>query len=177
MIANISRRPFLQVGKYCITSYDDEWLAQAFDRAAVTMGGDVSPFRQDLMAGVIHYLEEVCTMRILPVEDLFSRIRSMLNNIGLASLAESLDITTPPVSVDLHEIAENCPIPLFFFQNLKQELEELKDSGVDSCAFSGMKECVMALERAKRWSSHCERTTEEILSLISAAWNASRLVS
>lgn len=172
MIANISKRPFLQIGKYCVTAYDEAWLSAAFDKAAKTMGGDVSAFRQDIMAGIVYYLEEVCTQRIISIDELFQRIRQMLRNVGLHPLAANLERSTPTISIDLKEIADDCPIPLFFFHNLQKELEDLKNSGIESCAFSHIRECAMSLERARRWSRHCEQTANEIRSLIISSWKS-----
>lgn len=173
MIANISRRPFLRVGKYCITSYNEEWLARALDLAAINIGGDVSPFREDLIAGVMHYLEQVCPERVLSVENLYQKIRSMLKNVGMEPLAENLPVITPHVTIDLFELAGENPFPLFFYHTLRQELSDLRNSGVDSCAFSGLKKCAMTMEQARRWSRNCERTAGEILSLIQDTWNPS----
>ena len=166
MIATRSLRPILQIGKYYIMSYDEQWLSRAFDRAAQSTGSDVAPFKEDLLAGVMSYLEKVCPLQVLPVEDLFSRIRAMLRNVGLVGLAQGLTTVSPPVALDLRELADRCPLPLFFFQALREELLTLRHSGIESCAFSGMRECIMALENTHRWTRHCRNREEELVCLI-----------
>lgn len=166
MIATCSLRPILKIGNYHVTHYNEEWLSDAFDRAADAAGWDVAPFKADLLAGVTEYLEKVCPLEVLPIETLFSKIRRMLYNIGLAHLAQKLETIPPPILVDLKEMAGNCPIPLFFFDTLKKELEDLRHSGVEYCAFSGIKECVMMLENAHRWTAHCARLEDDLIHLI-----------
>ncbi len=170
MIATLSGKPVLRIGNYCVTSYDDEWLAEALDQAARRMGGDIAPFRDDLLAGVDYYLEQVCSLKVLPVEELFARLKKMLRQVGLDSLADHLALSAPPISVNLLDLADSCPLPLFFYQRLREELNELRHSGVSHCAFSGVRECALLLEGARRWTPKCERTEEEILHVISRSW-------
>lgn len=172
MIATKSLRPILKIGKYYIMSYDEQWLSDAFDKAAKAMGGDVTPFKQDLLAGVMSYLEKVCPLQVLPIEELFEKIRTMLRNVGLSHLACGLITASPPIALNLGEMAARCPMPLFFFHTLKEELTELRHSGVESCAFSGIRECVMTLENSHRWTRHCQLTEADLMYLISRTMSA-----
>ncbi len=149
MIALRNNRPLLQTGHCVISDYDQEWLegvlAEAAERAGVRL-----PFRADIAAAVLLYLEDSCPLNAVPLEYLFERIRHMLCDIGLPRIAEHLHRQAPPVEIDLDALAKESPLPLFFYRELQRRLEELRRLGLDTYRFCGQKACSLKLGKRRR---------------------------
>ena len=61
MICLVGNRPVLQVGRHQVTGYDTAWLRETIMRGAVAAEREDFPFIDDLMEGIIHYLENKCS--------------------------------------------------------------------------------------------------------------------
>ncbi len=149
MIAIRNNRPLLQTGYCVISDYDADWLesilAEAAEAAGVTL-----PFRADIARAVLLYLEDSCPLNAVPLEYLFARIRRMLREVGLPRIAEHLRKQAPPVDIDLDALAREAPLPLFFYEELRRRLEELRRLGLDSYRFRGQKACSLKLGKRLR---------------------------
>lgn len=172
MIAINRQRPLLRIGHYCITDYDETWFAQALDDATQRMGGDLTPFRNELLKAISYYLEEICGLQVLPLEILHARIKNMLKQIGMNNLAQHWQLTPPPITINLNNLAEGSPYPLFFFTQLQNELKKLRHSGIEDCIFANIRECVLTLESATRWTSRCEKTADTIIDIIKTSYKS-----
>lgn len=166
MICFKNNRPVLQVGAGFITDYGFNWLADALEEAAARAGTTL-PFREDVIASIIHYLEETCPLDVLQIDDLYSRIRHMLREVGLDHLADNLSTNPPPYPVSVGEIAEKNPLPLFFINELDHELTELNDLGLTDYCFTDLKQCVLTLQGHKKWTKSSEYMLAEIKFLLS----------
>jgi hypothetical protein len=51
---------------------------------------------------------------------------------------------------------------LAFFEALRGELANLRHLGVEKVHFTGMRECVMILRGAAKWTKHCQPLHREI---------------
>ena len=96
MISIIGNRPALQIGRYQVIDYDTEWLDDALRRAARAADHEDFPFVADIRSGIVKYLETKCPLKLLPLEDLFERMRKMLVKIGCERIAEKLEPLAPP---------------------------------------------------------------------------------
>jgi hypothetical protein len=168
MICLIGKRPVLQVGNHQIIGYDVDWIETALDRASVAADRADFPFIGDIRDGVIHYLEEKCPLRLLPIEDLYARMQRMLERIGCTAIAEHLKLLTPPVTLSLASTARNLSseFELGFFQTLRSEVDNLHHLGTEEVHFTGIEEATRLLVGSSTWNKDCEAFKGEILTFL-----------
>lgn len=166
MICFKSKRPILRIGDCLISDYNFGWLADALDAAADELEMEL-PFRDDLVAAVLTYLEESCPWEVMPIDMLYKRIRSMLQEVGMEKLAAHLPEMSPPVSVNIDEIARRNPLLLFFANDLNHELSTLRSKGLTHYRFTGERECVLEIQGSRHWNKRSEALLEEIHFILS----------
>jgi hypothetical protein len=156
MICLAGNLPALQIGRQQVVGYKTDWIEESLNRAAAACGRTDCPFLNDIQNGILHFLEKRCSLKILPIGDLYERMRGMLRKIGCPEIADHLVPLAPPVAVSLIGPARKAGIgfELVFFQLLKDEIELLQDSGAESIRFCDIDESVKLL-----WSSD---TTDEL---------------
>ncbi len=164
MISFLKNRPALLVGRHTVIGYELSWLSEALAQAATKASLKESSLARDIYHGVSHYLENDCPLRQLPIEELFQRIRHMLSRIGFKNVAEKLETVAPPVTISLLEIAKRSEggFELAFFQNVRAELIDLKEHGVETLTFADLQECVLFMKSAKKWTKACVALEAEI---------------
>ncbi len=149
MISFKNKRPLLQNG-YCVFSdYDLSWLVNVLQEAA-TEAGTTLPFKEEIAAGVLMYLENNCPLHAVPLDYLFERMRNLLNQIGLPLIAAHLRKQTPPIDIELDTLAAEAPLPLFFYTELRRRMDNLRDKGLTNYHFSGKTRCSFALGDRRR---------------------------
>ena len=149
MIAFKNNRPLLQTGHCVISDYDAGWLEDVLQQAADSAGVNL-PFREEIARAILLYLEEKCPLHAVPLDYLFQRIARMLRQAGLPRIADHLRLQTPPVVIDLQAMAEQSPLPLFFYNELEQHLEQLRRMGLNSYEFAGAESCSKLLGDRQR---------------------------
>ncbi len=149
MIAFKNNRPLLQTGHCVISDYDREWLSGILQEAAEAAGTKL-PLRDEIATGILMYLEENCPLHAVPLDYLFDRMRRLLEQIGLPLIAANLRKQTPPVDIELDALAEETPLPLFFYTELRRRMDNLRQIGLNTYHFSGKKECSLALGDRRR---------------------------
>jgi hypothetical protein len=132
-------------------------LQQAADSAGVKL-----PFRGEIAKAILIYLEEKCPLHAVPLDYLFQRIARMLRQAGLPLIADHLRLQTPPVIVNLQEIAEKSPLPLFFYSALKQHLAQLRRLGLTTYEFAGIETCSKMLGDRQRACPTQRRMLDEL---------------
>lgn len=164
MICFIRNRPALQIGSQQVFDYDTAWLDTALERAAEAAEAVDFPFVADIRSGVVRYLEAHCPLQLMPIGDLYDRMRRMLVKIGCEHIAVHLRPLAPPVTVCLHRTAKQAGagFELGFFESLRSELTRLREAGVEEIRFTGMQACVMELRAVSTWNAGCERLQQEI---------------
>ncbi len=167
MIAFRNNRPLLQTGHCVISDYDQEWLEGVLAEAAEAAGVSL-PFRAEIAHAVLLYLEDSCPLNAVPLEYLFARIRSLLQEIGLPRIAEHLHKQAPPVDIDLDALAREAPLPLFFYQALQSRMDELRRLGLDCYRFRGWKGCSLTLGRRLRACPTQRRELAELQHFVAA---------
>ncbi len=170
MISFIGNRPILQIGSQQVVDYDTAWLADALRRAAEAADRHDFPFVDDIRQGIVQYLETKCPLRLLPIDELFLRVRKMLVRIGCETIAEKLQPLAPPVTFSLVLTAQRAGngFELAFFQMLQEELDELREAGAEEIRFTGLRESACILRGATKWDRHCESLLREIESFLSS---------
>lgn len=168
MICLATNRPALQIGRHQVIGYDTAWLSTALHRAARAAERDDFPFIDDIRNGIVHYLENQCALRMLPLPQLFDRVRRMLEKIGCEGIAAKLEPLAPPVTVSLVETARaaGSGYELAFFGALREEIDELRRAGAEDLRFSGLRDCALLLGGAGKWTRDCDRLLAEITSFL-----------
>lgn len=170
MISLIGNRPALQIGRHQVIDYDTAWLGDALMRAAAAAHREDFPFVEDIRSGIVLYLETKCPLRLLPLSELFERMRKMLMKIGCDTIAEKLEPLAPPITVSLTRAAKEAGngFELAFFENLRGELEELRQEGAEEVRFVGLKESAQILRGTDKWDKRCDDLLGEIVGFLRA---------
>lgn len=161
MIAFKNKRPLLQTGHCVISDYDATWLEDVLQQAADAAGVSL-PFRGEIARAILLYLEEQCPLHAVPLDYLFQRIARMLRQAGLPLIADHLRLQTPPVVIDLRAMAEQSPLPLFFYNALEQHLEHLRRLGLTTYEFAGAESCSKLLGDRQRTCPTQRRVLSEL---------------
>lgn len=164
MISLIGTRPAIQVGRHQVINYDTSWLGTALRRAATAADRQDFPFVDEIRLGIEQYLENKCPLRLLPLADLFDRMRHMLVRIGCETIADKLQPLAPPVTLSLPRYAMSAGngFELAFFSALREELSHLRDAGAEEIRFTGLRESAQILRGTGKWDSHCDHLLLEI---------------
>ncbi|MGB0992297.1 MAG: hypothetical protein ACPG32_07480 [Akkermansiaceae bacterium] len=168
MICIVGNRPVLQIGRHQVTGYGTAWLKETIIQGAEKAERDDFPFVDDLLEGILHYLENKCPLRVLTIEDLHARMRRMLERIGCEAIAMELPLLAPPVTLSLLRAAKEAGngFELAFFNQIHDEIEDLKIHGCRELRFTGTRDCVKELRGVKRWTSPCETLHNEIITFL-----------
>jgi len=164
MIAMSDNRPVLQIGRHQVCCYQSDWLLAALERASVAAGLFPFPCLEEIGTGVFEYLESMCPLRLLHVDQLHERVRRMLEEIGCAPLARHFEPCAPPVTVSLLDAARQAGpgFDLAFFEAIRSETAELRRLGTASIRFIHHREAVLHLAGASRWDRRCRRLLDEL---------------
>ena len=161
MIAFKNKRPLLQSGHCVFSDYDRNWLADILQEAAVRAGTTL-PMRHEIAEGMLMYLETHCPLHAVPLDFLFDKMRRVLEQIGLPLIARNLRKQTPPVDIELDSLAEESPLPLFFYTELRKRMDSLREVGLNSYHFSGKLACSLALVDRRRPCPTQQRELDEL---------------
>lgn len=167
MIAFKNNRPVLQTGHCIISDYGLDWLEDVLQQAADDAGVSL-PCRREIAQAVLMYLEEACPLHAVPLDYLFARIARMLRQAGLPLIAEHLRTQTPPVRIDLKALAQESPLPLFFYNELSQQLEQLRRMGLTSYKFDGLETCSKLLGARQRICPTQQRVLDELTDFLAS---------
>ncbi len=161
MIGFKQNRPLLQHGMCLFAEYGDFWISDALEKAAEKAKVSI-PFKSDLVEAVKYYLENFCDLSVLKVEELFKRMRKMLNEVGLSMIASHLSVQIPPVVINVADIAKDWPFWLFFQSALNHKLAVLRQSGITHYSFTDKKACVLALQGCHKWNKRSQNLLDEL---------------
>ena len=168
MICIVGNRPVLQIGRHQVTGYDITWLRESIRRGAEAAEREDFPFIDDLLEGILHYLENKCSLRVLTIEELHTRVRRMLERIGCEAIARTLPLLAPPITLSLKRAAKEAGngFELAFFNKINDEIQDLKTHGVEELYFTGTRDCVKLLRGVNRWTDPCEQLHKEIIAFL-----------
>ncbi len=165
MICIAGNMPVLKIGEYQTTNYDTYWIRTAIEEAAHRADQEHFAFIDEVYDGIVHYLENKCPLKLLPIEDLFTRIEHTLKRIGCEPIANSLKIVCPPITLSLQRAATEAGsgFELAFYNLLFKEMKELKARGAREIFFSQIRESVLLLKQTDQWDEDCEHLEQDIL--------------
>lgn len=165
MICIAGNMPVIQVGDYQVTNYDTHWIHRAIQAAADRVQHSDFAFVDDIYEGIIYYLENQCSLRLLQLEDLYQRIRYMLKRIGCETVANALRIEAPPVTISLEKAAIDAGngFELAFYQILQEEMRQLKKLGAKEVFFGHIQESILVLRQTKEWCDGCQQLENDIM--------------
>ena len=165
MICIAGNMPVIQVGDYQVTNYDTFWIRQAIQGAADSVQHAEFAFVDDIYEGIVYYLENQCSLRLLKLESLYERIRHMLKRIGCESIAYALQIEAPPVTISLEKAAIEAGngYELTFYQILQDQMHGLKKLGAKEVFFDHIRESIMVLKQSQEWNHDCEQLEQDIM--------------
>ena len=154
MICLVGKLPVLQVGRHQVAGYGTEWIDVALHRAARSCDRADFPFIDDIRDGILHYLEHKCPWRVLPLEDLFERMKRMLRRIGCDAIANNLNPLAPPITLSIARAAREAGngFELVFFQKLQKEIDDLHARGAEEFHFTELRESARILRGAMQWT-------------------------
>lgn len=164
MISLIGTRPAIQVGRHQVIHYNTSWLGVALRRAASAAERHDFPFVDEIRLGIEQYLETKCPLDLLPLQELFERMRHMLNRIGCETIAEKLEPLAPPVTLSLVRFAHDAGngFELAFFGRLREELAHLREAGAEEIRFTGLNDAALTLSGREKWDQRCDQILLEI---------------
>jgi len=165
MICIAGNMPVLQIGEHQVTNYDTYWIRRAIENAAIRADQTHFTFLDEVYDGIVHYLETKCSLRLLPIEELFTRIEHTLKRIGCEPIANMLQIECPPINISLQRAASNAGngFELAFYSVLIEEMKALKALGANDIFFSEIRESVLILKQTSEWTDKCELLEQDIL--------------
>lgn len=163
MIALPSSLPLIKVGPDHLASCDAEWLRHNV-RDAADRAGMPDWFADDIVVGVINFLENHYDGTTITMDSLYDRIRDTLQDLGLMELAEELSPMAPPLRISLTDLAKKAGdgYELAFFQLLDQRFNSATSNGARQVFFYGLRSCVQYLTSLNKWTNRCENLQDEI---------------
>ena len=144
--------------------YDTEWVRKALEGAALKAELPEFPMLDYVVEAIELYLENDCPLTSLDIEELYNKIRGMLEKAGCPEIAKHLDLQAPALKISLKELASQAgeTYELGFFEALMQELQDIKKFGVQEASFLHSKEAVQLLTGSKRWNKKCTKLMSEV---------------
>jgi hypothetical protein len=168
MIALPAGLPLIRINQN-LAACEPDWLHNTLRKAA--KGSDVPEWlAEDVGRGVEAFLRNHYEGTVIDVEDLFEKIRTTLENLGLGELVANLDSTPPQVKISLTDLARRAGsgYELAFFQLLEERFRSAAYGGAEELNCYGLDKCVRKLMSAQRWSARCETLKEEIREFLQA---------
>lgn len=168
MICIVGNLPVLKVGHHHVIGYDTDWIDEALKRAAIASNRQDFPFIDDIRDGVMHYLEHRCSLRVLPLDDLYERMRIMLRKIGCDAIASNLTPLAPPITVSLIKSAREAGngFELVFFCLLTEEINLLRECGAESICFCDIEESASIMRGGKKTTKAHQQLCSEIVAFL-----------
>ena len=165
MICIAGNMPVLQVGEHQISDYDTYWIKRAIENAARRSNQPYFSFVDDVYDGIVYYLENKCSLRLLHIDELFTRIRNTLKRIGCEVIANALEVECPPITISLERAASEAGngYELAFYQILQTEMQNLQKLGAREVFFSEIRESVLILKQTDDWQEDCDQLENDIL--------------
>ena len=126
-------------------------------------------FLKHAAAAVFHYFRDELGRESVTVAEFSLALEKVLRGFKLTAGEPLTDEPAPRVAQsDLSKLAaeSEAGCELFFFPRLRDELRtHLRESPQMLC-FQGIRECVLRLRGARRWSDHCQALHDQIVEFL-----------
>jgi hypothetical protein len=116
------------------------------------------------------YLSTTYEKNVISLKQLREIVLSVLQAIGYAEVALSLDTLHPLFELSLSELAKEAGpgYELAFFQLLKERIEPALSNRASNLDIYGLQSCVRHLQAVKTWSRNCSQLRIEIVDFLRA---------
>lgn len=125
-------------------------------------------------AAVLHYFKHELHRQFVSVAEFAAALERALRAVGLSIFAEAEPASLRVLDSHLPELmkspGENGE--LFFFPQLRQELQRRLEESPQIVCFNGLRPCVKQLAGANRWSPRCENLSDEIVDYMRTCWQS-----
>ncbi len=168
MIAFLDDHPLVRFPDGRTVAFERRWLEGCLSLAATRAGYERWWLASHVTESVSVYLRMDFEDPVVPVAGLEKAVKSVLQSIGYADVANHYATLPPPARLSLLQVAHEAGngFELLFFNLLGERIEEVIDSGASHIECEGLEECAKHLRRAKNWRRDCSGLTEEIVSFV-----------
>ncbi len=170
MIALRNSLPLLRQYEYEDSQIRHDWLCFCLCRAAEKAGYSHWWLAEHVAASVMCYLSTTYEKNVISLKQLRDIVLSVLQAIGYAEVALSLDTLHPPFELSLSELAKEAGpgYELAFFRLLKERIQPAFSHRASNLDIYGLQSCVRRLQAVKTWSGNCSQLRNEIVDFLRA---------
>ena len=129
---------------------------------------------QHAAAAVLHYFKYELHRQFVSVAEFAAALERALRAVGLNLLAEAEPPSLRVLESHLPELARSAGEngELFFFPQLRQELQRQMQESPQILRFNGLRPCVKQLAGASHWSRRCEKLSDQIVDYMRHCWQS-----
>ncbi len=168
MIALKNGLPVIQMPNGRAVAFERDWLVRSLATAAERAGYGKWWLAEHVAESVTSYLRDQSEATVLPVEQLTTAVRSVLQVIGYGEVGQHFHPGPPAVRVSLLELAHEAGAgyELAFYKLLGLRVKSLlaEDGTHFNCV--DLDPCVKRLSAHKVWCRECEALRSEIVSFV-----------
>jgi hypothetical protein len=168
MIAFRNNLPVVRFDDGRVMNFDGRWLSEAVALAATRSGYQKWWLAEHVTQTVQAYLRHDFDPPTISPEQLRTAVRSVLQVIGYADVADHFEPLPPPIRLSLADLAREAGAgyELLFFRLLQNELRAIAESPSVRVELFDLNPCVKMLRSAKNWSRDCEGLQAEIVRFV-----------
>ena len=168
MIAFRNNLPVVRFEDGLVMDFDGRWLSEALALAATRCGYQKWWLVEHVTQTVLAYLRHDFEAPAISPEQLRTAVRSVLQVIGYADVADHFEPLPPPIRLSLADIAREAGAgyELLFFRLLQAELRAIADSPSVRVELFDLNSCVKMLRSAKNWRRDCTGLRTEIVRFV-----------
>jgi hypothetical protein len=165
MIAFKDGLPVIQMANGCAVAFERDWLVRSLASAAERAGYGKWWLAEHVAESVTSYLRDQKEITVLPVEELTTAVRSVLQVIGYGEVGQYFEPGPPKMWISLLELAREAGTgyELAFFEQLRRRLDQLIEEKSLHFELLGLEPCVKLLRGRKVWCRECDVLRAEIV--------------
>jgi hypothetical protein len=151
-----------------LSPFSEGRLAVSIHRAAKN-GGESDPLLAEAVAAAVReFIGAVHPDAAIERRDLASLVASILAALGYTKISTAYLLRQRRAEINLARLAGETEsgIELDFFRRLDLALAELGEPRTRRVQITGLRECVLKLKRAQRWTQACSGMADEIVAFV-----------
>jgi hypothetical protein len=148
--------------------FDGRWLSEALALSATRAGYEKWWLVEHVTQTVLAYMRHDFEPPTISPEQLRTAVRSVLQVIGYADVADHFEPLPPPIRLSLADLAREAGAgyELLFFRLLQNELRAIAESPSVRVELFDLTRCVKLLRSAKSWRRDCTGLRAEIVRFV-----------
>ena len=162
-----------------IRTSDGEQIPCPAERLTIELLGEsargVEPdLIQHAAAAVLYYFKHEHGQEFVSVEEFARAFEKVLRGLGVGNGSTPAPPPWRVEEMDLCQFAsEVCEAgELFFFPNVRQELERRLEGAPQVVRLRGLRPCVKQLTGMRRWNPRCQGLSDQIVEFLRMCWSA-----